>query len=218
MQTLFEKYRPREWSEVIGQDKAVGKLRGLAGRGLGGRALFLQGKSGVGKTTLAYLAAREVADDFHIQEIDAGKLTLARLSEIESEQQHFGFGKGGRVFIVNEAHGLRKDTIRQLLVMLERLPSHVLWIFTTTNDGADMLFEDCADASPLLSRCIVIALTCQGLSKPFAEHLRRCAIAEGLDGQDIGVYVRLMQDKKNNLRAGFQEVESGRMLLVGGAA
>ncbi len=40
-----------------------------------------------------------------------------------------------KAVIVNESHGLRKDTIRQLLVLLERLPAHVVFVFTTTTDG-----------------------------------------------------------------------------------
>jgi DNA polymerase III gamma/tau subunit len=43
MQALFEKYRPRQWSEVIGQDKTVRKVDRLAQRGLGGRAYWLSG-------------------------------------------------------------------------------------------------------------------------------------------------------------------------------
>jgi hypothetical protein len=39
--------------------------------------------------------------------------------------------KGGRAVIINEAHGLRKDVIRQLLVTLERIPPHVVWVFTS---------------------------------------------------------------------------------------
>ena len=63
-------------------------------------------------------------------------------------------GELGRAYIVNEAHGLRKDVIRQLLVVLERIPPHSLWIFTTTIEGQEAIFEDYDDASPLLSRCL----------------------------------------------------------------
>ena len=77
-----------------------------------------------------------------------------------------GWGeKGGRAFLVNEAHGLRKDVIRQFLVMLERIPSHVVWIFTTTTEGEQGLFEDYDDAGPLLSRCLPLPLARRDLAK-----------------------------------------------------
>ena len=53
--------------------------------------------------------------------------------------------------------------------MLERIPAHALWVFTTTVDGADSLFEDYDDASPLLSRCLRLDLSRRDLAKAFAE-------------------------------------------------
>ena len=121
------------------------------------------------------------------------------------------WGKGGRAYIVNEAHGLTKAAIRQLLVLLERIPGHACWIFTTTTDGL-ALFEDAhEDASPLLSRCTEIRLTNQGLAKVFAERVKAVAELEGLDGQPIEKYIRLAQDCKNNCRKMFQVVEEGGM-------
>ena len=125
---LTEQYRPKQWSEVVGQDKLVSKIRALAKRGLAGRAYWLSGQSGTGKTTIARLLAAEVADDFMTQEVDASTLTVSALTELERQSQVSGFfgDKAGRAYIVNEAHGLRKDVIRQLLVTLERIPSHVV--------------------------------------------------------------------------------------------
>jgi DNA-binding NtrC family response regulator len=50
---LTEKYRPATWSDVVGQDKIVGRIRQLAQRGLAGRAYWITGQSGTGKTTIA---------------------------------------------------------------------------------------------------------------------------------------------------------------------
>jgi DNA polymerase III gamma/tau subunit len=97
-----------------------------------------------------------------------------------------GWGdKGGRAYVVNEAHGLRKDVIRQLLVLLERIPSHVAIVFTTTVEGQESLFEDYDDASPLLSRCLRLDLARRDLAKAFAERAKQIAEREGLDGQPI---------------------------------
>lgn len=211
---LTEKYRPCTWLEVIGQEKIVKQLSILRSRdGIAGRAYFVTGGSGTGKTTIARLIAAEIADDFSIEEIDAGSISLAALREIESNWMLSGFGvKSGRAYIINEAHGMRKDVIRQLLVMLERIPRHVAIVFTTTNDGEEMLFEDCPDASPLLSRCIRLDLARRDLAQKFAERALQIAAKENLGSAALKTVVKLVQEKRNNFRAVLQEIEAGAFI------
>jgi len=210
---LYEKYRPKSLSDVLGQDKAVKVVNNLIERGIGSRALWISGASGTGKTTIARIIASQIADDMYIQEFDsADQLSVSALDKIESDMMYRGFGKGGKAFIINESHGLRQGTIRRLLGILERIPEYCVFIFTTTKVGQEKLFDDQIDASPLLSRCIEIALTNQGLAKVFAEHCRNIATAENLDGKPIESYIRLAQKTKNNCRMMLQEIESGSMI------
>ena len=44
--TLFEKYRPTAFDEVLGQDKAINKVQFLLERGWGGRAWWISGYYG----------------------------------------------------------------------------------------------------------------------------------------------------------------------------
>jgi len=213
MMTLAEKYRPRTLADVVGQPKAVAAVERIGQRGIGGRAFWVSGMSGIGKTTFARIIAGEVADSFFVTEYDsADQFTQAEFDRMASAIHLYALGKGGRAWIINEAHGLRRALVRQLLGILERLPQHCVVIFTTTRDGQDALFEDQIDAHPLLSRCVLLTLTNQGLAPAFAKRAREIADAEGLNGKPDSAYLRLVQRCRNNMRAVLQAVESGEML------
>ena len=210
---LYETYRPQTWADVVGQPRTMQRLEIMRQRGgFGGRAFWLSGESGTGKTTIARLIAAELADDFSTWELDAAVMTPTRLREIERDWHGGTFGKGGRAYIINEAHGLKCEAIRQLLVMLERIPRHCVVIFTTTNKGQDGLFEDVADAGPLTSRCVCLALAVHVCRAPFAKRVREIAEAEGLGGAPEADYVAYGDRCGWNMRAMLQAVESGEFL------
>jgi DNA polymerase III gamma/tau subunit len=157
---LHEQYRPTAWADVIGQTKAVERIDRLRPRGLGGRAYWITGQSGTGKTTMARLLAVEIADPGNVVELDAGRCSVNMVHEIDRSMRSLAIGdKSGRAWIVNEAHLLTARVIGEFLTLLERLPAHVALIFTTTVDGEEALFEDVADTCPFLSRCIAVSLS-----------------------------------------------------------
>jgi len=215
--TLYEQYRPRTWDELIGQPKVRKTVDCLRNRGLAGRAYWISGPTGTGKTTVAYLIAREIAGDWAIEEIDGTQVNAGWLENLEQTWGMIPLGAGekcGRAYIVNESHGLSAFAVKRLLVLLEgaTLPRHVAFIFTTTTDGMQLFEDQHLDAGPLLHRCTELRLTSQGLSRPFAERAKAIAEAEGLDGQPIEKYVRLVADCHNSMRAVLEKIEEGAML------
>jgi replication-associated recombination protein RarA len=80
---ITEKWRPKSFEEVAGQDKAMKKVNLLRERGLGGRLIWLTGPSGVGKTTIARLMAKELADEYAIIEMDAQRVTLQDVRDFD---------------------------------------------------------------------------------------------------------------------------------------
>lgn len=217
MTPLYERIRPTNLDDVIGQPKAVAAARRLMNEGLGGQSVWLSGPSGTGKTTIARILAEQMADRFYIQELVGRAVTQTVLREIEREACLYAMGKGGRVWIINEAHGLPAAAIETLLDLCESLPKHCAIIFTTTWDGQEQLFSESIDTGPLLSRCRKIKLTNQGLAGAFAPYLRQVAMVNDLDGQPESAYVKLMQRVKNNVRAALQEIADGAMIADGGA-
>ena len=213
---LCEQYRPKQWGEVVGQDKALAKINALRRRGLAGRAYWVTGQSGTGKTTIARLLAGEIAEKHDIVEIDGGELTISTIHQIRRDMEYFGGiwgagGKNGRAYIVNEAHGLTKNAERLLLTLLEPIPAHVMFVFTTTIEGMT-LFEETDDASPLLSRCTEIPLSRRDLAQAFAERAAAIATKEGLNGRPIEDYLKLARTYKNNMRRMLQHIDDGEML------
>ncbi len=209
---LSEKYRPKTLAEVIGQEKAISILRRLSAD-LGGRAYYITGQSGTGKTTLAKIIATEVAGEGGTLEIGGRQLTPDILKSFVDRWPYTTlFGNSSYALIVNESHGMSKPVIEIFLGVLESLPDHVVVIFTTTKDAQTEIFEEKLDASPFMSRCLLIAMTSRGLCPLFAARLKEIAGVEGLDGQPIEAYERLLKECRNNFRAASQYVEAGGML------
>lgn len=217
MAGLADKYRPRELAELVGQPKAVATLERFRAAS-GGRAYWISGVSGSGKTTLAKIIAGWLCDDFFVEELTGRELTPAlvrRLAEGLRWHSMSSGGRSGRAVIINEAHGIGRAALEVLLDATDSgaIPAHSAWIFTTTRAGEERLFDDQIDASPLLSRCVELRLTTQGLARAFAARALEIARAEGLDGgaTEATLY-RLAQECRNNMRELLTTIESGALL------
>ncbi len=215
---LYQNYRSSRWEEFIGQDKARDYVRRILGSPSFDRGVFWieasgANNSGIGKTTLAWLIAHELADDFFVCQLDGQRCDKAAVRQIESAAQLCAAScdRPYRVWIVNEAHAMTPGAVDAFLTLLENLPRHACVILTTTRRADEDLFGD-HDSGPFASRCHCVTLTNQGLAKAFATRAQQIAQTEELDGQPIEPYVKLVQACKNNMRAVLQRIEAGEML------
>ena len=210
---LYEKYRPKALDDFIGQCKVKRQLQAIMKRpGFDRDAFWIQGVSGTGKTSLAWIIARQLADDFEIQEIDGDDCSVQKVREIEQNISMCPMIGTWRVWIINEAHAITGRAVQGWLTLLERIPANRLIIFTTTESiqGADLFGNF---SNPYARRCKVLQFTNQGLAQDMAERAKAIAQAENLDGKPIGSYVRLVQECKNNLGMVLQRIEQGDMLV-----
>ena len=190
---IDEKYRPTSFDDVIGQDRVISLVKVMADKNdFGGRAFWITGNSGTGKSSIAILIAACLASNFTTFETTGRELTVSDLRNYSQYWRSKAITGDGWALIVNESHGLNRPVIEVLLNMLEKLPDHVVIIFTTTNDGNE-LFEEQLDSSPFASRCISLKLTSRNLCEPFAIKAKQVAELENLDGRPLDDYVKLMK-------------------------
>jgi len=214
---LYEKYRPKTFNDVLGQEKAVKRLNiALKCEGFTG-AFWIEGKSGTGKTTLARILADEnceACDIFEFKKI--GQDFIDTVDKVIRERKSIEqWGKDVELpntcFIINEAQGLKLEIMRQLLMHMESSGKGIVFVFTTT----ERKFETIKDASALLSRCNKITLTNQKLKETFAERLAEIAVLEELTemGNDLKKRTEKLVEKcNNNMRLCWNEVASGALL------
>ncbi len=206
---IQHKHRPETFDQFIGQEKAIRRLRRVVDRdGFDGDAFWIAGPTGTGKTSLAWIIARQFCDPFDIIELDGQACTIEAVRDAE-KLMPFGTLSGRfRAWIVNEAQAMTGRSVQAWLTVLDPLPARTIVIFTTTADSADLFGEY---DGPFRSRCKTVAFTNQGLAPAFARRAREIAQAEGLDGRPESAYLALVRECHNNMRHVLQEIDNGVM-------
>jgi replication factor C large subunit len=136
MKTWTEKYRPKKFEEIKGQDLAIDKAKAFIKYfGTKKKALVLYGPPGTGKTTFAYVIANEINSE--IFELNASDIrNKARLQEVlRPAIEQKSLTKKGKIILVDEVDGISgyydKGGIQELVRLIE-LTSYPVII--TAND------------------------------------------------------------------------------------
>src|SRR5437016_3472191 len=202
---LARKYRPVDFTTLVGQEAMVRTLRNAIASGRIAHAFMLTGVRGVGKTTTARIIARAlncigpdgkrkgptidpcgvcdpcvaIAESrfVDVQEMDAASRTgIDDIREIIEGTRYAPAAARYKVYIIDEVHMLSKQAFNGLLKTLEEPPPHVKFIFATT--------EIRKVPVTVLSRCQRFDLRRIDASA-LVTHLSSIAAKEGISVDDV---------------------------------
>src|SRR6266511_4015234 len=145
--SLYRKWRPQTFAEVVGQDHVVGTLVNAIQTGQVHHALLFTGTRGTGKTSTARIlakalncergptpepcnvcdACRTITDgtSLDVVEIDAAR-------DLREKANYAPAASRFKVYIVDEAHMVTPQGFNAMLKVLEEPPAHVRFVFCTT--------------------------------------------------------------------------------------
>ncbi len=192
---LARKWRPRRFTEMIGQEHVLRSLSNALASGRVHHAFLFAGTRGVGKTTVARILAKclncecgvsaepclecascreiEAGRSVDLIEVDAASRTkVDDTRELLENVQYAPTRSRFKVYLIDEVHMLSAHSFNALLKTLEEPPPHVKFLFATTDPQKLPV--------TVLSRCLQFNL--KRLSVPLiAARLAHILDAEQLD-------------------------------------
>lgn len=154
--SLYRRYRPQTFSDMVGQSAAVGVLLESLREGSLGHAYLFSGPRGCGKTSAARLVAksldclnrsadcepcgecencRAIAAGEHLDVIEIDGASNRGIGEIRDLKSHVSLkalSASYKVYIIDEVHMLTDAAFNALLKTLEEPPANVVFLLATT--------------------------------------------------------------------------------------
>ncbi len=194
-QVLARKWRPKNFSELVGQEHVVRALANALTQQRLHHAYLFTGTRGVGKTTLARILAKALNCETGITatpcgacgactQIDAGRFVdmmevdaatntgVDEMRELLDQAQYVPVIGRFKVYIIDEVHMLSRPAFNSMLKTLEEPPEHVKFVLATTDPQRVPI--------TVLSRCLQFNLKqmpADLIVKRLTEILEREAIA-----------------------------------------
>ncbi|MFD0912783.1 DNA polymerase III subunit gamma/tau [Methylophilus luteus] len=185
-QVLARKWRPKSFSNLVGQDHVVQALSNALSQQRLHHAYLFTGTRGVGKTTLSRILAKSLNCATGITAIPCGECDACRAIDIGRyvdyvemdaasnrgiadmvsllEQAIYAPSSGRfKVYMIDEVHMLTKEAFNAMLKTLEEPPAHVKFILATTDPQKVPV--------TILSRCLQFNLR-QMASSTITSHLQ----------------------------------------------
>ena len=200
-QVLARKWRPQDFSSLVGQEPIVTALRNALTEGRIAQAYLFSGIRGVGKTTAARVLAKALncergpaadpcnecvtcleitrGSDLDVIEVDAA--TYSKVEQVRELTESLRYGPARdryKVVVLDEVHRLSRQAFDALLKIVEEPPPHLLFIFATT--------EIEAVPATILSRCQEFHFR-RVTSQDVAALLRRICAAEEIRASDAAL-------------------------------
>lgn len=154
--SLYNKFRPMGWGEVIGQRGVITSLTRMIANNTVSSTILFYGPRGTGKTTCARIFAKALnclnpkepgvpccecdnckdialGNSLNVLELDGASNTgIDNMRELKSSSNLVGMGGGWKVYIIDECHMLSKAAQNSALKMLEESPEKTVFILATT--------------------------------------------------------------------------------------
>ena len=228
-QVLARKWRPRKFSELVGQEHVVRALTNALDTGRMHHAYLFTGTRGVGKTTIARIFAKSLncergqsADPcgecsvctavdegrfVDLLEIDAASNTgVDDVREVIENAQYAPSRGRFKVYLVDEVHMLSKNAFNALLKTLEEPPPHVKFLLATTDPQKLPV--------TVLSRCLKFNLK-RLLPEQISGQMRHILGAENIAYEDSAIG-ELARAADGSLRDGLSLLDQA--IAYGGGA
>jgi len=147
MELWVEKYRPKKFEEVVGQEKVVKGVKSLINNL---PHLLFYGPAGVGKTSLAYVIANEIfgrnikANFLELNASDERGIEVIR-DKVKGFAKSKGLGSKFKLIFLDEADALTRDAQQCLRRVMEQYHNSCRFIFSV--NYVEKIIE------PIRSRC-----------------------------------------------------------------